>query len=100
MKAHRPTIVLTHPFIPTVVEKELKPFARVQIARSKAELHKLLPKADGLITRLSDSVNDELLARAPRLKAIANFAVGVNNIDFEACRKRGIRVCNTPDVLT
>jgi glyoxylate reductase len=53
-----------------------------------------------LVTRFSDPVNEDLLKHAPKLRAISNFAVGVDNIDFAACGRRGIRVCNTPDVLT
>ena len=40
------------------------------------------------------------LAAAPRLKIVANYAVGYNNIDVDAARQRGIVVTNTPDVLT
>ena len=54
----------------------------------------------GLVTLLSDPVREEVLARAPGLKAIANYAVGFNNIDLEACTRAGIPVTNTPDVLT
>jgi glyoxylate reductase len=56
--------------------------------------------ADGLLTLLTDRVDDELLAGAPALRAIANYAVGVDNIDLDAARARGIAVGNTPDVLT
>lgn len=56
--------------------------------------------ADGLLTMLSDRIDAELLQKAPRLKAVANLAVGFDNIDVEAARKRGVICCNTPDVLT
>lgn len=57
--------------------------------------------AGGLITLLSDRVNDELLdAAGPDLRIVANYAVGYENIDREACRRRGVLVTNTPDVLT
>jgi len=59
-----------------------------------------LYEADGLLTILIDRVDDELLAKAPRLKVVSNMAVGVDNIDLAACKKRGILVGNTPDVLT
>ena len=54
----------------------------------------------GLLTLITDRVDAELLDGAPRLKAIANMGVGTDNIDVEACAKRGIPVGNTPDVLT
>ena len=56
--------------------------------------------ADGLYSMLTDSINEELLDAAPRLRAIATMAVGTDNIDLDACTARGIPVGNTPDVLT
>jgi glyoxylate reductase len=53
-----------------------------------------------LLTMLTDRVDDELLDAAPSLRAVANYAVGTDNIDLDACTKRGIPVGNTPDVLT
>ncbi len=56
---------------------------------------------DGLMLMLSDRVDDELLdAAGPQLRAVANYAVGIDNVDLEACRARGVVVSNTPDVLT
>jgi glyoxylate reductase len=96
----RPTIVLTHPLFPEIVRQELEPFANVIVAKTPSALRKALPKADGLLCLLTDRVTSFELDRAPRLRAVANFAVGVNNIDLKECQKRGIRVANTPDVLT
>jgi glyoxylate reductase len=56
--------------------------------------------AAGLLTMLTDRVDAELLDAAPRLRAIANLAVGTDNIDLDAAAERGIPVGNTPDVLT
>lgn len=56
--------------------------------------------AAALITRVSDRVDEAVLDRAPALQIVANCAVGVDNIDLAACRRRGIVVTNTPDVLT
>ncbi len=55
---------------------------------------------DGLICHIISTINEEILAVAPTLKVVANVAVGFNNIDVAACRRRGIVVTNTPDVLT
>jgi glyoxylate reductase len=55
---------------------------------------------EGLISLLTDRVDDELLAAAPKLRVVSNFAVGVNNIDLAAAARRGVRVGNTPGVLT
>jgi len=57
--------------------------------------------AAGLIAMLSDRVDAELLdAAGERLKVVANYAVGYDNVDLELCRERGVRVTNTPGVLT
>jgi glyoxylate reductase len=56
--------------------------------------------ADGLLSLVTDPVDADLLAACPDLKAIANMAVGTDNIDLEAAAERGIPVGNTPDVLT
>ncbi|MBX9627922.1 MAG: D-glycerate dehydrogenase [Gemmataceae bacterium] len=55
---------------------------------------------DGLVSLLTDRVDAALLAAAPRLKVVSNFAVGFNNVDVAACTARGVRVGNTPGVLT
>jgi len=57
-------------------------------------------QADGLLSLVTDPVGADLLDASPRLKAIANMAVGTDNIDLEAAADRGIPVGNTPDVLT
>jgi glyoxylate reductase len=57
-------------------------------------------EAEGLLTMLTDQVDEELMERAPRLKVAANLAVGFDNIDTKEASKRGIIICNTPDVLT
>ena len=57
--------------------------------------------AAGILCTLSDRVDAELLdAAGPPLKVVSNFAVGVNNVDVAEATRRGVRVCNTPDVLT
>ena len=54
---------------------------------------------DGVLTMLTERVDDALLDAAPRLRAVANMAVGCDNIDVPACTARGIMVTNTPGVL-
>ena len=54
----------------------------------------------GLLCMISDTIDQQLLDRAPELKMIANFGVGFNNIDVSAATARGIMVSNTPGVLT
>jgi glyoxylate reductase len=57
-------------------------------------------EVEGLLTMLTDSVDAELMDAAPRLRAISNYAVGVDNVDLGAATARGIPVGHTPDVLT
>jgi glyoxylate/hydroxypyruvate/2-ketogluconate reductase len=64
-----------------------------------ATLAQRLSDKDGVVCCLTDRIDDALLAQAPRLKAVANIAVGYNNIDVPACTKRGVMVTNTPGVL-
>jgi glyoxylate reductase len=56
---------------------------------------------DGLMLMLTDRVDDELLdAAGAQLRIVADYSVGIDNVDVEACRRRGVVVSNTPDVLT
>jgi glyoxylate reductase len=55
---------------------------------------------EGLLSMLTDRVDGELLDAAPSLRAISNYAVGVDNIEVDAATARGIPVGNTPGVLT
>ncbi|MBV9917657.1 MAG: D-glycerate dehydrogenase [Solirubrobacterales bacterium] len=65
-----------------------------------ATLRKLSVGAAGLLTMVSDPVDASLIAASSGLEAIANYGVGYDNVDVEAATERGIRVGNTPDVLT
>ena len=67
---------------------------------SREELLAGVREADALVCMLSDRIDRELLDSAPMLKVVANYAVGYDNIDVGAARKRGIEVTNTPGVLT
>jgi glyoxylate reductase len=65
------------------------------------ELLRRVAGCDGILTLLTDRVDDELLdAAGPTLKVVSNYAVGFDNIDVAACARRGIAVGNTPGVLT
>jgi glyoxylate reductase len=59
-----------------------------------------LAAAEAAICTLTDSLQADVLSVATRLKIVANYAVGYNNIDVEAARRQRIIVTNTPDVLT
>jgi lactate dehydrogenase-like 2-hydroxyacid dehydrogenase len=65
-----------------------------------AVLREALADAEGLLCLLTERIDGALLDAAPRLRAIANYAVGTDNIDLRLTRARGIPVGVTPDVLT
>jgi glyoxylate reductase len=67
---------------------------------SPTELHARATPCEGLLTMLTDRVDQALLDAAPRLRVVANYAVGFDNVDLEACAARGVAVGVTPDVLT
>ncbi len=67
---------------------------------SPNELWELAGEAEGLLCMLTDTVDRDLIDSCPALRAIANFAVGFDNIDVSYASERGIAVGNTPGVLT
>lgn len=67
----------------------------------RAVLLEKVRECSGILSLLSDRIDEELLVAAgPQLKVVSNFAVGFNNIDLNAAARHGVRVGNTPDVLT
>lgn len=99
-----PTVFLTRT-LPDPVMREIRRRFRLRYNRddrplSKREILQGVQNADGLISTLSDRIDGEIINAAPRLRIIANYAVGYNNIDLSAARERGIFVTNTPGVLT
>jgi len=67
---------------------------------SKKELIERLRDKDGALTLLTDAIDLEVLESAPKLKVVANFAVGFNNVAIDSATKLGVVVTNTPGVLT
>ncbi len=67
---------------------------------SESEVADFAAGADGLIPLLANPVGTEVMDRCPRLRVIANCAVGYDNVDCDEASRRGIWVTNTPDVLT
>jgi len=70
------------------------------VAVKPTELPLELADAEILIVRSKTKVNKELLALAPKLKAVARAGVGMDNIDVPECEKRGVKAFNTPDAST
>ncbi len=78
---------------------ELEHYNKGTAIPRKLLLKKVADK-DGVLCLLTDAINSELLAAAPRLKAVSTFSVGYDHIDVPACKARGVAVTNTPGVLT
>ena len=101
----RPAVFASRRF-PDRVRDELEASFDVEVhdsvwPPSREELLARVAGKDGLMLMLTDRVDDELLdAAGPQLRIVADYAVGIDNVDVEACRRRGVTVSNTPDVLT
>jgi glyoxylate reductase len=67
---------------------------------ARARLVDALADADGLLALLGIRIDDALLDGAPKLRVVANYAVGYDNVDLAATARRGVVVTNTPGVLT
>src|SRR5215475_4913839 len=63
------------------------------------EIIRRVKDKEGLICLLTDRVGDDLLRSAPKLRIVANVAVGYDNVDVSSCTKRGVVATNTPGVL-
>lgn len=101
----KPYVFITRK-IPEEMLTELKELADVKMWQEEETpvlREVLLQEAENavaLFTMITDKVDEELLARAKKLKLVANMAVGFDNIDVQAATGKNIVVCNTPDVLT
>ena len=86
---------------PTVYVTGVVP-ERVQAALAESfELAAGPDGVDGILSLLPTKVDATLLDRAgAQLRIVANYGVGVDNVDLDAARERGVLVTNTPDVLT
>jgi glyoxylate reductase len=99
-----PRVFVTFPLPPEAMRR-LARAAGVRTYRGpqpipRATLLAGLRDAEGLLCLLTERIDDGLLAAAPRLRAVANYAVGYNNVDLAAAAARDVIVTNTPDVLT
>jgi len=95
-------VILAHRYCDEAVERLRRDFD-LAVADEEGGLPACVPRhpdAAGLISFLSDPVDHDLISLMKRLKIIANFAVGYNNIDVECALERGVMVTHTPDVLT
>ncbi len=105
MTSARPTVIVTRK-LPQPVEARMRELFDAQLnesdrAMTREELVSAMQKATVLVPTVTDRIDRAVLSQAgPDLKLIANFGTGVDNIDLETARNRGIIVTNTPGVLT
>lgn len=101
----RPKVYITRKIPDEIVSKieavcEVRMWQEEEKPVPREVLEKEIADADGLFCLLTESIDKALLDQAKDLKVISNMAVGYNNIDIEAAKEKGIRVTNTPGVLT
>jgi len=73
---------------------------QADVRHSTEALAALLADKDGAVISTSDRIDASVLARAPKLRVVANVGVGYNNLDVPACTAAGVMATNTPGVLT
>jgi len=99
----RPRILVAREVFPEVIARLQQHFDvddnQADVVLGVEGLKARLADKVGAMTAVSDPVTAEVVAAAPSLKAVCNFAVGYNNIDIAACTRAGILVTNTPGVL-
>ncbi len=105
MNASKPLVIVTRK-LPQMVEVRMRELCDARLnandhPMTKAELIEAVETAEVLVPTVTDKIDREVLSRAgENLKLIANFGTGVDNIDIETARNRGITITNTPGVLT
>jgi glyoxylate reductase len=100
----KPKVLIIHKLLPEAMEY-LDNHVDCEIGTSgesltKREIISRIRDKEGLLSLLVDEIDKEIMDSAPRLKIIANCAVGYNNIDIDYARQKKILVTNTPGVLT
>ena len=102
MSNSRPVVVLTHPILepgPTLLKEATELRVMASQYRHPVELlRKAAEGAQGMVTQLMDTINEEVLS-TPGLKIVSNVAVGFDNIDVPAATRCGVLVTNTPGIL-
>jgi glyoxylate reductase len=105
MPAKKPLVIVTRK-LPDPIETRMRELFETRLnvddtPMSREQLTEAVQTADVLVPTVTDRLDARLLSRSgERLKLIANFGAGVDNIDLETARQRSIIVTNTPGVLT
>ena len=105
MCLNKPLIYITRKIPTKILEPytsqfEFKMWNEEEIPVPREVLSEEVKDIDGLLCLLTEKIDEDLLKNAPKLKMIANMAVGFDNVDIEVASQRNIIVTNTPDVLT
>jgi glyoxylate reductase len=82
---------------PEDVADRLRPLA--DVVRVSGDYSEQLRDAVVLLAA-GENVNEDFLAKAPKLKLVSRFGVGYDSVDVDACTRHGVYVCHTPDVLS
>ncbi|MGI9385974.1 MAG: 2-hydroxyacid dehydrogenase [Methyloligellaceae bacterium] len=105
MTTDKPLVIVTRK-LPEIVETRMRELFDAELnvddrPMTQDDLVRAVRKAQVLVPTVTDRIDISILGQAgPQLKLIANFGTGVDNIDLETARNRGIIVTNTPGVLT
>ena len=105
MTRAKPLVIVTRR-LPEPVETRMRELFQTRLniddkAMTEAELVEAMQAADVLVPTVTDRIDAAMIEKSgERLKLIANFGNGVDNIDVDAAVKHGLTVTNTPDVLT
>ena len=101
-------VLISAPYFQAVLDRFRETFAghgielavpHVEEKLSASQLIPLIGDIDGVICG-DDEFTEEVLNHAPRLKVLSKWGTGIDSIDLEACRKRNIRVCNSPNAFS
>ena len=101
----KPKVILTRK-LPDSVETRMRELFDAELSADDVQLSsealvQLMQQADVLVPTVTDKIDAEMLEQAgPQLKLIASFGTGVDHIDLDAAKAKGITVTNTPGVLT
>ena len=86
-------IALLETFFDVDANGDDRPYTPDELARRAAD-------ADAMVALLTDRIDETLLSRCPRLRVVANVAVGYDNVDLAAAKRHQVAITNTPGVLT
>lgn len=100
MEKTQPKVIISGEFIEEPIREKLEESCQLLFTGGRPPTPEELKDASGWIVPLTQKINEGVLSHGPKLRVLANYAVGYDNIDVAACSARKIAVANTPGVLT